>query len=475
MSNVLYINKPSLKVARNRKDVSIIYETITNLGEHLFKDGYFFIHTYGCQANVRDEETMTGLLTNSGLERTNNVENATVIILNTCAVRENAELKLYGEIGKLKRLKKQKEKPIIIVSGCVVQQEEALELLINKYRHIDIFMGTNRIHHLLDLIKLVKKTNKRVVDVPSDDTTICEGLPVKRNEDFKAFVNITYGCDKFCTYCIVPYTRGKERSRKKEEILKECKTLVKQGYQEITLLGQNVNAYGLDLNDGSNFASLLEEVAKLSIPRLRFLTSHPWNFTNELIDVMSRYSNIMKYLHLPFQAGNNEVLQRMGRRYTKESYLELVNKIRAKMPSIALSTDIIVGFPGETNTQFEDTLDVVRKVGFSSAFTFIYSPRIGTPAARFKDETSKEEKSERFNLLKEEVEKVTEAYAQKLVGTIQKVLVDGFSKKDPNKLSGYTECNKLVHFNGGIYLVGNIVDVKIEYSKVYSLQGKIVE
>lgn len=475
MSNVLYINKPSLKVARNRKDVSIIYETITNLGEHLFKDGYFFIHTYGCQANVRDEETMTGLLTNSGLERTNNVENATVIILNTCAVRENAELKLYGEIGKLKRLKKQKEKPIIIVSGCVVQQEEALELLINKYRHIDIFMGTNRIHHLLDLIKLVKKTNKRVVDVPSDDTTICEGLPVKRNEDFKAFVNITYGCDKFCTYCIVPYTRGKERSRAKKEIIEEVEELARAGYQEVTLLGQNVNAYGKDFESGDyTFGDLLKDLNDTAIKRIRFTTSHPRDIDDKTINAF-KLEKVMPHLHLPVQSGSNKVLKKMNRGYTKERYLEVVKKLRKVRPDISLTTDIIVGFPYETEEDFKATIELVETVNFEGAYTFIFSKKEGTPAYNYPDNVTENEQKDRLKRLNTVVNKGYLRGSKKFLNKEIKVLVDGFSKKHDNILAGYSEHNKLVNFKGEASLIGKIVKVKITEAKTWFLIGELCE
>lgn len=477
MSKQIVIKRPSLDQARRRTSKVNSYQNVDLvIDDHLnsLNGSFYYIKTQGCQANIRDEETMSGMLSSIGMKRTNNKNKARVIIFNTCAVRENAEQKLYAYLGEVKDLKLHNKDKIIIISGCMIQQEESFHVLETKYHTIDIFMGTNAIHNLLNLISMHIETNKQIVDIPSDDETIYEGLPTCRNETFRAFVNITYGCDKFCTYCIVPYTRGKERSRKIDDILSECKNLVEEGYKEITLLGQNVNAYGRDLKDGTTFAYLLEEVAKLGIPRLRFLTSHPWNFTDELIDVIGKYDNIMPYLHLPLQSGNDNVLRRMGRRYTKEEYLDLVNKIRAKKPSIAFGTDIIVGFPNETEEEFLDTLEMVHKVHYASAFTFIYSPRIGTPAAKIVDKTTKEEKADRFELLKEAVEEETAAFAETLVGTTQLVLVEKVSKKDSSKLSGYTEQYKLVHFTGTPDLIGKIVKVKILYSKVYALHGELV-
>lgn len=477
MSKKIVLNEPDLKVARKRGNVNIPYKNVTLAAKpalNVLSGEAFFIKTHGCQANIRDEETLAGMLTFIGMKRTENPKEAKVIILNTCAVRENAEQKLFAEVGSLKHYKKRDKDLIVIVSGCMIQQEESLKKLEDKYKAVDIFIGTNAISSLLDVIALHLETKKKVINVPSDDITIYENLPSCRNKTYRAFVNITYGCDKFCTYCIVPYTRGKERSRKKEDIIRECKFLVEEGYKEITLLGQNVNAYGNDLDEKISFAVLLEEVAKLNIPRLRFLTSHPWNFTDELIDVIGKYDNIMPYLHLPLQSGNNEVLRRMGRRYTSEEYLTIIKKIRAKKPSIAFGTDIIVGFPNETDEQFEDTLRLIKEVGYAQTFTFIYSPRVGTPAARLTDETTKEEKDARFEKLKKVVEEETAKFAETLVGTTQLVLVEGVSKKDERRLSGYTEQNKLVHFEGTEDLIGKIVKVKITHSKVYALHGELV-
>lgn len=478
MAKKIVLNKPSLQKARRRKPGRISYQCFNldvparvrdNLGGK-----FYYIHTYGCQANIRDEESMAGLLESAGMIRTNEVATASVVILNTCAIRANAEDKLFGEVGSLKVLKRNNKDMIIIISGCMVQQENALEKLEKSYPQVDIFFGTNSIHKTLELIDLHLDTRKRIVDVNSEDITIYEDVPVSRVEDFKAFVNISYGCDKFCTYCIVPYTRGKERSRKFQDIMHECEILVRSGYQEITLVGQNVNAYGLDLEDGERFSDLLEAVAKLDIPRLRFITSHPWNFDDDMIEVIAKYDNIMKAIHLPLQSGNNDILKIMGRRYSVESYLELVRKLREKMPSIALTTDIIVGFPNESEGQFDETLAVVKQVGYSGAFTFIYSPRDGTPAARMQDDVTLEAKHLRFDRLKAVVDESVENYAATLVGKTKKVLVDGVSKKNDHKLSGYTEENKVVHFIGDEALVGTIVDVKIIESRVYHLVGELV-
>lgn len=478
MAQKIILNKPSLIQARNRRPGRIQYQCFNlDIPERVLKTmggKFYFIHTYGCQANIRDEESMAGMLESAGMIRTHDVKMASIVILNTCAIRANAEEKLFGEVGSLKALKKDNSELIVIVSGCMVQQESALEKLIKSYPQVDIFFGTNSIHKILELIDLHLDSHKKIIEVNSDDITIYEDVPVSRVEDYKAFVNISYGCDKFCTYCIVPYTRGKERSRKFSDILHECEVLVRSGYQEITLVGQNVNAYGLDLEKGERFSDLLEAVAKLGIPRLRFITSHPWNFDDEMIEVIAKYDNIMKSIHLPLQSGNDDILKLMGRRYTVKSYLDLVAKLREKMPDIALTTDIIVGFPNESEVQFNDTLDVVEQVGYSGAFTFIYSPRQGTPAAKMKDDVTMEAKHARFDRLKDLVEQGVARYAATLVGQTRKVLVDGTSKKNDQMLSGYTEESKLVHFQGSSDLVGTIVEVKILESRVYHLNGELI-
>lgn len=434
----------------------------------------YFIRTYGCQANVRDEETMKGLLEKAGFTEAENYQDADVIILNTCAVRENAENKVFGELGSLKGLKSSKKDLVIALGGCMPSQGNVVETINKKYNHVDLVFSTHNIHHLLEMLDEVYGEQKKIRAVEGTQTDIIENLPTKRASRFKAFVNIMFGCDKFCTYCIVPYTRGKERSRRLDDVLEECAELVQEGYQEITLLGQNVNAYGQDLNDGTTFATLLNKVADLGIPRLRFMTSHPWNFTEEMLDTIAKRDNIMKSIHLPFQSGSNYILRKMGRRYSREGYLALVESMKKKIPGLVLTTDIIVGFPNETEDQFIETLTLVEKVGFDGCYTFIYSPRKGTPAALMNDTVTPNEKSARFNRLVEVVEKEAIKKADAMVGQTVKVLVDGVSKKDANRLSGYSETGKLVHFNGDEALLGQIVSVKINKSHLYSFLGDLV-
>lgn len=434
----------------------------------------YLVHTYGCQANYRDEEVISGILEKAGFSKTNDENDADVIILNTCAVRENAEDKVFGKIGDLKNLKLKKKGLIVAICGCMVQQRHIVEKLLEKYKQVDMIFGTHNITELPSLLNEIITKKVRIVSVKSLPGDIEENLPTTRLSSFKAFVNISYGCDKFCTYCIVPYTRGKERSRKMEDILKEVQELKDLNYQEVTLLGQNVNAYGKDFNDGTSFAKLLEEVAKIGIPRVRFLTSHPWDFKEDMIDVIAKYDNIMKYIHLPVQSGSDEVLRLMGRRYNKEQYKALVDLIRSRIPNVSLSTDIIVGFPNETYEQFLETVEMVKYVQYDSAFTFIYSPREGTPAAKIKDNVTKEEKSKRFKELVKELEKSVSKSSENMIGKTYKVLVEGPSEKNKEMLSGYTESNKLVHFKGDISLVGKIVDVKVNESHTYSLIGELV-
>ena len=474
---IIKINeKPDLDKARSRvrQEIAFVRDEVV-VPERLLafaKDKKYFIRTYGCQANVRDEENMRGLLELAGFQSVEEEKLADLVIINTCAIRENAEDKVFGELGILKGLKTIKPSLIVAVSGCMVQQTHIVDTITQKYRHVDLMFGTHNIHHLLELLDEVQEKRIRVVDVPSKYGEIIENLPSKRTHRFKAFVNIMYGCDKFCTYCIVPYTRGKERSRKLSDVIIECEDLVKQGYQEITLVGQNVNSYGKDFKDGTSFAQLLEAVAKTGIPRLRFMTSHPWDFTDAMIDTIAQYPNIMKHIHLPFQAGDDMILRLMARRYTVTSYLELVAKMKAKIPNLTLTTDIIVGFPNETYEQFQGTLKVVEAVGFDACYTFIYSPRKGTPAFKMLDNVALEEKQKRFYELKQLVDDVAKKKAATLVGGVYHVLVDGISKKNEDKLTAYTESNRVVHFSGDVNLTGKIVPVKITESNVYTLFGE---
>jgi tRNA-2-methylthio-N6-dimethylallyladenosine synthase len=472
------IHTPDLKKAASRRKEETFFDVLKS--EHLssltemVKGWHYYVKTYGCQANVRDEETMRGMLQGIGLYPTEEVESADIIIINTCAVRENAEDKVYGEIGNIKYLRRKKPHLVLAMCGCMVEQPEILEKVVKTYPEVNLFFGTHEIPSLYDLLFETIMSKERVIDVESKPGEVVEELPVSRTNKFKAYVNIIYGCDKFCTYCIVPYTRGKERSRKFEEVLKECQELVNQGYQEITLLGQNVNAYGKDLADEVDFADILEAVAKLGIPRLRFTTSHPWDFSEKMIDVIAKYPNIMKAIHLPVQSGSDEVLRKMGRRYNREHYLKLARSMREKIPGLSLSTDIIVGFPDETEDQFRETLSLVDEAKYESAFTFIYSPRKGTPAARMTDNVAKDIKSKRFLELIKHLEKSVEASSKIMVGQVYDVLVDGVSKTDSSMLSGYTESNKLVHFPGDESFVGKIIKVLIKESHTYSLIGEVV-
>lgn len=477
MSKCIYRSVPTMKDARNRVDKAVLVNDeriVPEAVKRFAKGRKFFIRTYGCQANIRDEETMAGYLTLAGFTRTENENEASLAIVNTCAVRENAEEKVYGEIGLFKANHEKDPSFILAVCGCMMQEEGIAGIITKKYPYVDLVFGTHNVSDLLSLLNEVIVSKKRLVDVLSFPGQVVEGMPSIRLDNYKAYVNISYGCDKFCTYCIVPYTRGRERSRGPSAIIKECQDLVDRGYKEITLLGQNVNSYGLDRKDGTNFASLLEAVANLGVPRLRFLTSYPSQFTDEMIDVMARHDNIEKWLHLPVQSGSDSCLKRMGRRYTREEYLALVAKIRAKIPDIALTTDIIVGFPNETEEEFADTLSLCQEVSYSSAFTFIYSPRKGTPAAAIKDDVTMETKHERFMRLTKVIEDSTSKHSMTMVGQTYSVLVDGPSKKDDSVLSGYASNGKLINFKGPLYLKGAIVPVKVKESHTYSLIGELV-
>ena len=473
------INSPDMLKAANRRasktqffDMS--FDLINDL-KKLVKNKKFYIKTYGCQANVRDEETMRGLLTEIGYVFCEDPLDADLIIINTCAVRENAEDKVYGEVGNLKFLRKKNKDLILAICGCMVEQPEILQKLMTTFPEINLYFGTHEIPKLYELLYSILDEKQRIVSIESKPGEVVEKLPACRLNKYKAFVNIIYGCNKFCTYCIVPYARGKERSRKFADVIDECKKLVEEGYKEITLLGQNVNAYGKDLDEGHDFADVLEEVAKLGIERLRFTTSHPWDFSSKMIDVIAKYPNIMKFIHLPVQSGNDEILRKMGRLYDREKYLSLVKEMREKISGLSLSTDIIVGFPNETEEQFKDTLSLVDIVKYEAAFTFIYSPRRGTPAAKIKDNVPYETKSKRFLELVKHLEGPIEEHSKQMIGKAYKVLVDGPSKTDLTMYSGYTEENKLVHFKGNETLVGQIVNIKILESHTYSLIGELCD
>jgi tRNA-2-methylthio-N6-dimethylallyladenosine synthase len=470
---------PDLKKARKRRkeEVQFHYDfQIPEEMESIGKGKKFLIRTYGCQMNEHDTEVMAGILTEMGYESTTETTEADLILLNTCAIRENAENKVFGEIGHLKPLKLEKPDLILGVCGCMSQEESVVDRIMKKHQHIDIVFGTHNIHRLPNLVQEAMFSKAQVVEVWSKEGDIIENLPKVRKGNIKAWVNIMYGCDKFCTYCIVPMTRGKERSRRPEDIIQEVRHLAAQGYQEITLLGQNVNAYGKDFEDiDYRFGDLMDDMYKIDIPRVRFTTSHPRDFDDHLIEVLGKGGNLLDHIHLPVQSGSSEVLKRMNRKYTREDYLELVRKIREAMPNATLTTDIIVGFPNETEEQFEETMTLVEEVGFEAAYTFIYSPREGTPAAKKKDDVPEEVKKQRLYRLNELVNKQAAASMKSYENKTVKVLVEGESKKDPNVLAGYTERNKLVNFIGPKSSIGKIVDVKITETKTWSLNGVMVE
>ena len=431
----------------------------------------YYLRTYGCQANERDSETIAGILEALNFTRVDNEEEADVLFFNTCAIRKNAEDKVLGEIGMLKKLKRNNPDLIFALCGCMAQEEMIVKTILEKYPQVDLIFGTHNIHRLPWLLYNAMMAKEKTVEVYSKEGEVVENLPVSRFGKHKAWVNSMYGCDKFCTYCIVPYTRGKQRSRLMEDILKEVRQLKEDGYKEVCLLGQNVNAYGKDLGIEDGFAKLLEEVAKTNIDRIRFSTSHPRDFSENMVYVMKKYPNIMPSLHLPVQSGNNEVLRRMGRVYTVEHYKHLVDLLKKEIPTITFSTDIIVGFPNETHEQFLDTLALVDYCQYDLAYTFIYSPRENTPAAKMEDNISEKEKSDRLQMLNEKITYYSNLNNQKYLHKTLKVLVDGYSKKNKNVYSGYSEENKLVNFTGDNINVGDIVDVYITEVKSYSLNG----
>ena len=433
----------------------------------------YYVKTYGCQMNVHDTENIKAILEEMGFKENDDMEKSDLILLNTCAIRENAHNKVFGMIGRLKHLKEDRPDIITGVCGCMAQEEVVVDEILNKFKFLDFVFGTHNIDELPAILYEAISKNKTFIDVKSIEGDIVEDMPVKRDSKYKAFVNIMYGCDKFCTYCIVPYTRGKQRSRRIEDIIKEVECLKKDGYKEVTLLGQNVNAYGKDLNLDYDMSDLLEFVAKNGIERVRFVTSHPWDFTDRMIEVIGKYPNIMPYIHLPLQSGSDRILKLMGRRYTKESYLELFDKIKKAVPNASITTDIIVGFPGENDDDFLETLDVVNKCKYDSAFTFIFSPREGTPAAKMKDDTPLSVKEERLHRLNEVVNKYALEANQKYLDKEVPVLLENVSEKDDSMLAGYTDTMKLVNVKASKEYLGKIVNVKITDVKTWSMDGEI--
>lgn len=434
----------------------------------------YFIHTYGCQMNVHDSEKIAGILENVGYEIANDVTEADIVVFNTCCIRETAEQKIYGHIGTLKKIKRQKPNMIVAVCGCMTQQEGVAESIKQRYPFIDIVLGTSNLN-LLKQAVLDAQTKKKLYN-----TEFCkyaeEDFVQARSSYPNAWVNINYGCNNFCTYCIVPYVRGREHSRPMSDVLKEVKQLLDEGYKEITLLGQNVNSYGHDLQNGETFATLLHEIAKFEGKfRLRFMTSHPKDLSAEVIDAIAAHANICNNIHLPAQSGSTEILRRMNRRYTREDYLELVSQIRAKLPDVGITTDIMVGFPNETEQDFCDTLDLVKQARFSSAFCFIYSRRKGTPAYSMENQIPYAAKKDRITRLLACQNEVTKEISRTMVGNKYEVLVEGANTHYKDTMCGRTESGRLVNFKCDDSYIGKFVVIEIERASSATLWGRIVE
>ena len=443
--------------------------------EELGRPMTFFTQTFGCQMNARDSEKLAGILERIGYVETD-TEDADFVIYNTCTVRENANLRVYGRLGQMKRTKQRHPDMLIALCGCMMQEPLVVDKIRKSYRHVDIIFGTHNIFKLAELIQTRLNTGKMVVDIWKDTNQIVEDLPNERKYSFKTGVNIMFGCNNFCSYCIVPYVRGRERSREPKDIIREIERDVADGVKEVMLLGQNVNSYGKNLEHPISFAKLLQEIEKIEgLERIRFMTSHPKDLSDELIAVMGQSKKICRHLHLPLQSGSSRILKLMNRKYTKESYLDLVDRIRKGCPDISLTTDIIVGFPGETEEDFLETMDVVEKVGFDSAFTFIYSKRTGTPAASMENQVPEDVVKDRFDrLLKLVQQKASEASAR-FTGSVQKVLVEDVNEHDETMVTGRMSNNLLVHFKGTPDLIGQIVDVHLEECKGFYYIGNLSE
>ena len=434
------------------------------------------VATFGCQMNARDSEKLVGILEKIGYVEETDEEKADFVIYNTCTVRENANLRVYGRLGQLGRIKKKNPHMMIALCGCMMQEPEVVEKLKKSYRFVDLIFGTHNIYKFAELLATAMQSDRMVIDIWKDTDKIVEDLPVERKYSFKSGVNIMFGCNNFCSYCIVPYVRGRERSREPKAIIREIERLVADGVVEVMLLGQNVNSYGKNLENPITFAQLLQEIEKIKgLERIRFMTSHPKDLSDELIEVMSKSKKICKHLHLPVQSGSSRILKKMNRHYDKEHYLELAEKIKKAVPDISLTTDIIVGFPGETEEDFQETLDVVRKVRYDSAFTFIYSKRTGTPAAVMEEQVPEDVVKDRFDRLLKEVQTISAERCALHEGTVQKVLVECRNEHDGSLMTGRLSNNLLVHFPGNEDLIGKIVDVKLEECKGFYYMGQRTE
>ena len=468
------ISKPAPEFEPNRQFyfMAKARSWVKKKSEELGRPMTFFTQTFGCQMNARDSEKLVGILERIGYVETD-TEDADFVIYNTCTVRENANNKVYGRLGVLQNYKKKNPHMLIGLCGCMMQETVVVEKLKESYRFVDLIFGTHNIYKFAELIVTAMESDSMTIDIWKDTDQIVEDLPVERKYSFKSGVNIMFGCNNFCSYCIVPYVRGRERSREPKEIIREIEQLVADGVVEVMLLGQNVNSYGKNLKEPVTFAQLLEEVEKIEgLERIRFMTSHPKDLSDELIEVMGRSKKICKHLHLPLQSGSSRILKIMNRRYDKEHYLELVDKIRAAVPDIALTTDIIVGFPGETEEDFEETMDVVRKVRYDSAFTFFYSKRTGTPAASMEEQVPEDVIKARFDRLLKEVQKISAEKAGALTGQTLPVLIEEQNEQDASLVTGRLSNNSVVHLPGTADMIGKILDVKLTECRGFYYLGE---
>jgi tRNA-2-methylthio-N6-dimethylallyladenosine synthase len=480
--NILNSNKEQIKDNESLRQLEFINrakEKVTALEKELGRKLTASVVTFGCQMNARDSEKLMATLRLAGYEETDS-EDADFVIYNTCTVRDNADQRLYGRLGQTSNIKKKNPHMKIAICGCLMQENEAVEKIKKSYRFVDLIFGTHNIYKFGELLDACLSSDRMIIDIWKEADRIVEDLPVLRKYPFKSGVNIMFGCDNFCTYCIVPYVRGRERSRSPKDIIRECEKLAKDGVKEVMLLGQNVNSYGFDFEDGDqnkiSFARLLEMVCEVEgIERVRFMTPHPKDFSDDVIDVIAGNPKIARHIHLPLQAGNNEILRRMNRKYTKEQFIDLALKIRERIPGVAITTDIIVGFPGESAADVDDTIDVINKVQFDNAFTFIYSKRTGTPAASMPDQVPEEEVKANFDKLLKVVQETAKVQAAKLQGGIETVLVEGVNEHDASLLTGRMSNNTLVHFAGDESLIGTFVKVSLDECHGFYYMGSRVD
>ena len=466
--NILNSNRNEITDAESLRQLEFIEKAkayVSDKEKELGRKLTACVVTFGCQMNARDSEKLLAILRLVGYEESES-ENADFVIYNTCTVRDNADQRVYGRLGACSNFKKKNPHMKIALCGCMMQEQTVIEKIKKSYRFVDLIFGTHNIYKFAELLCTCLESDRMIIDIWKETDKIVEDLPVLRKYPFKSGVNIMFGCNNFCTYCIVPYVRGRERSRSPRDIVRECEKLVADGVKEVMLLGQNVNSYGLDFKDDDpnkiSFPELLEEVCKVEgLERIRFMTPHPKDFSDELLDVIERNPKIARHIHLPLQSGSTEILRRMNRKYTKDSYLALVDKIRTKLPDVAITTDIIVGFPGETSADVDETIDVVEKASFDNAFTFIYSKRTGTPAAGFPDQVPEEEVKENFDRLLKVVQETARKQSEKLTGITEKVLVESVNEQDSSLVTGRLSNNTLVHFPGDESLIGEMVDVKL--------------